>query len=130
LARGKRNRLRLVVTLKTRFSSFCISASLSIPFVYHGLWNLGPEGEIWWTRSAHFPSFLRVGVGVIELVAAAGIWFRRAQKTSAIIIVALMIGGVFEHFSAGYSFKNNGYETPLAYFLVAASLLGRKERQS
>jgi hypothetical protein len=113
--------------LTAKLSEYLPVAALSIPFYYHGLWNLGPEGENWWVQHAHFPAWLRSGVGLLELLTATGVWFLPVRRISAGLISILMMGAVFEHFSAGYSFKNIGYETPLAYFLIAASLVFNTE---
>jgi uncharacterized membrane protein YphA (DoxX/SURF4 family) len=117
-------------TLRNRGANYFISAALSIPFFYHGFWNLSADGEKWWASSSHFPAQLRVVVGVVELFAAVGVWWSPFKKLAAAIIGLIMVGAIFEHYPAGFSFKQNGYETPLVYFLIAASLLCQKTETS
>lgn len=91
---------------------------IAVSFVYHGIWNLSPRGETWWTQEAHFPFIFRIPVGLIELALAALLWSPKLTRAAGLVICALMAGAIFEHFPQGYSFKTNGVETPLAYFLV------------
>ena len=92
----------------------------------HGVWNLSPEGVSWWKNTFKDAYFLCYGVGVVEIIAGFGITLGFYRKQFAAILAILMTGALLSHLDQGYSFKNNGYETPLAYLLISLAILFEK----
>ncbi len=96
--------------------------SLAIPMVYHGFWNLLDVSNDWWVQQFAHWSILKYPVGSLEIFSAIALFYSQLRTISAIVIATLMVGAVFYHLPMGYSFKNNGYETPLTYFLIALAI--------
>lgn len=107
---------------RSQLSQRVIDLSLQIPMVYHGLWNLF-WGEDWWNSTFGILAFGRYFVGIAELVISLSLAFNYKRIFSLFLLIVLMIGATLTHWQDGYSFKNNGYETPLTYLLVALGLL-------
>lgn len=105
-----------------RLSDYTLRAALVIPFAYHGAWNLGAEGGVWWAAHSGLPPALRFAVGVGEICAALGIAARILHRVAAAIMAIIMLGAVQVHAPQGFSFKTVGCETPLVYALLCVSL--------
>ena len=98
-----------------RLSDYALRAALVVPFVYHGLWNLGAEGGAWWVAKSGLPPALRFAVGFGELCAALGIAIRVLHRAAAAVMCVIMLGAVQVHAPQGFSFKTVGCETPFVY---------------
>ena len=107
---------------------FFLRLALFISFIYHGLWNLSSAGAEWWKMDSGLPFSLRYGVGGLELLIALFLFLDRNLRFSGLATMLLMFGAVIEHLKFGFSFKQNGFETPLVYFFLGAALLCSKEQ--
>lgn len=105
-----------------KYRHYMLSLSLMIPMFYHGCWNVSPMGAEWWGEVFSTYSWLRFPAGIIEILTGIGLFIPQIRQISSIIIVILMAGAVYFHIEAGYSFKNNGFETPLSYMMVALAI--------
>ena len=100
--------------------------SIQLPMLYHGHWNLF-TGKNWWIQTYGNLAFARYFVGVVELILPFLIAFNILKKPSLFVFIILMIGAIGVHYPFGYSFKSNGFETPLAYLLISLALIFKKE---
>lgn len=116
-----RARIR-VMTLSVLKTDFLLRLSLAIPMLYHGWWNLAEEGQRWWVQSGPLFPDLRYVVGGIELMIAVCLLCNWRVRLASAVLAIVMLGATVEHLALGYSFKNNGFETPLAYFMIALFL--------
>jgi uncharacterized membrane protein YphA (DoxX/SURF4 family) len=103
-----------------------IHLSLFIPMLVHGFWNWSDKGLIWWQMEYGRYSFARFLVAAIEIIGGFGILLGFFRRQFAAILAIVMAGAVMVHFDRGFSFKNNGYETPLIYLLVCLALYMEK----
>lgn len=103
--------------------------TLAVPLVFHGLWNVSAVGEAWWVASSGLPPLLRWVVGPAELAAALAFAIGVQVRLAAALLVPVMLGAVQQHLAQGYSFKHGGWETPLAYAMLAAALALRPPRR-
>ncbi len=106
-----------------------LELSIQIPMLYHGYWNLF-TGEAWWRETYGEMAFARYIVGLTELILPFLIALNILKKPALFVFIILMVGAIGVHFPFGYSFKQNGYETPLVYLLISLSLITKKEEQS
>lgn len=102
----------------TRLSQWLVRWALAIPMAYHGLWNLSAEGATWWANDSGLPAELRFAVGLGELAASLSLASGVLSRLAALALIPLMLGAIFQH-AEHYSFKVGGFETPLAYAMLA-----------
>ena len=107
-----------------------LHSSLSIPCIYHGIWNLSKAGDTWWHAASGLPPALRFLVGAGEVAAAVGIWSGAGRRLAATGLAVIFLGAIPQHMAAGFSFKHGGYETPLAYLLLSIFIALRRRRDS
>jgi uncharacterized membrane protein YphA (DoxX/SURF4 family) len=104
--------------------NFWSALALCVGFLYHGGWNLSSEGALWWNSGqTWFWPELRVWAGALEIVIAFAIWLPKLRLYAAALAFMLMVGAIRVHWDEGFSFKKNGYETPLLYALIALQLV-------
>lgn len=89
---------------------------------FHGYWNLSDAGGEWWAQHPVFSAELRFLVGAVEIGGAGLLWLPRLRPWVGAVFFVLMLGAVREHWAQGFSFKQNGYETPLVYALLSLGL--------
>jgi|GEM_PF-6978699 len=107
-------------------SDLSLRLALVIPLAFHGVWNLSADGQTWWKTEARFQSWLSYPVGFIEIACSLAILFKIKDRIASAIVLVIMSGAVMEHLKNGFSFKQNGFETPLIYGLIALSMALRK----
>ena len=105
----------------TPWSRWLVRWALAVPMAFHGLWNIGAAGTLWWTESSGLPPDLRWVVGLGEVLAALSLASGVLCRVAAIALVPLMVGAVFQHMGS-YSFKEAGFETPLVYAMLAMAV--------
>ncbi|MFZ4714197.1 MAG: DoxX family protein [Bacteriovoracaceae bacterium] len=117
--------------LRSYFHEKILALCLTIPFIYHGLWNLSEPGGVWWALNFQSAVPLRFVVGGLEILAALALFFDYYKKIAALFIALTMVGAIGIHWKSGYSFKENGIETPLTYFLLCLTyLIGKNENKT
>lgn len=97
--------------------------------IYHGHWNLF-TGKEWWEQTYGEFAFARYFVGLTELILPVFIALNILKKPSLFVFMILMVGAIGVHASFGYSFKENGFETPLTYLLISLALILKQEDKS
>jgi uncharacterized membrane protein YphA (DoxX/SURF4 family) len=102
--------------------NWLVRAALAIPTLYHGAWNLGSEGMLFWTRDSGLPPWLRFIVGGAEICASLAILSGVLSRLAACGLLLIFIGAIPQHYAAGFSFKHGGYEPVVVYALLALAL--------
>jgi uncharacterized membrane protein YphA (DoxX/SURF4 family) len=117
----------LRIKLPSMAFRFLFKLVLAFAFIYHGIWNLTGAGEAFWNSGAVlFPEWMRYPVGWGEIILAIGLLVPFAERLSALLLAALMIGAILSNFSNGYSYKDLGIEVPVAYTVMLLALaMGR-----
>lgn len=95
--------------------------ALAVPMAFHGAWNLSLDGLRWWQQDSSLPEELRWLIGLGELAAALSLATGVLSRLAALALVPLMAGAIAQHLEA-YSFKVGGFETPLAYLMMALAI--------
>jgi uncharacterized membrane protein YphA (DoxX/SURF4 family) len=105
--------------MKTR-SRLLLKITLALAFVYHGVFNLSEEGRRFWSEGAQlvYPAFLRWPVGLVEIAAAALLFWARAERFAIWFLGLIMVGAIINNFPMGYSYKHLGIEVPLTYLVI------------
>lgn len=106
-----------------------LHASLAIPCIYHGIWNLSGEGARWWQGDSNLPPWLRYLVGAGEVAAAIGLFTGWLRRLAAAALVLVFLGAIPQHVHAGFSFKHGGFETPFVYLLISVFIALRPRAQ-
>ncbi len=104
------------------FAARWVAFTLAAPTTFHALWNLSSEGQLWWQQSSGLPPTLRFLIGGAELCAAIGLVTGIASRAAALGLLVIFTGAIPQHFHAGYSFKNGGWEVLSVYWLLALFL--------
>jgi putative oxidoreductase len=81
-----------------------------------------------WARAFrlwHFPVWFRISVGVAETAAAALLLSRRTATAGALIIVAVMLGGMATHIRWGHPAQVTSEVLPLLLAVIVA--IGRRK---
>lgn len=115
--------------LKHQFHQRIIDATLQVPFIYHGQWNL-TEGGSWWLMNFPSMDWGRYFIGGIEILISLALFINHLRKVALLLAATIMIGAVYLHLDSGYSFKTNGFETPLAYLLLSLGLLLKPQEEN
>jgi uncharacterized membrane protein YphA (DoxX/SURF4 family) len=68
------------------------------------------------------PVWLAFVIGWFEILASLGIFIERLRLIFLSGLIVLMLGAIFYHLPQGFSFKNNGFETPLLYLMICGYL--------
>lgn len=107
----------------TRELSFWVRTALAISLIYHGVWNLSPQGADWWTEyQSTSPLIFRYFVGGGEIAAAIAFAANRMVKPAAACLIPIFIGAIATHLGDGFSYKNGGIEVPLVFALLCLGL--------
>ena len=102
------------------FLLLCLSAA----FIFHGIWNIGPEGQTFWNSSqVIYPQFLRMPVGLLEIILGLSLWSTKLRSISALGIALMMIGAILNNLPQGYSYKNLGVEVPIVYLAISMQFI-------
>lgn len=99
-----------------------VRAALAIPTAYHGAWNLGAEGELFWRTESGLPVALRFLVGGAELAGAVMVAFGPWHRLAAAALTVIFAVAIRHHAARGFSFKRGGYEAPFVYALLALAV--------
>lgn len=113
---------------KNSLDLWILKSLLIVAFLYHGVWNLGEEGLLWWQSqegNLPFPIWSRQPVGFMEIILALWLAWGRYLVLPLLGVSAIMLGAILSNFPNGYSYKNLGIEVPLAYLGIAVVLLLR-----
>jgi uncharacterized membrane protein YphA (DoxX/SURF4 family) len=82
-------------------------------------------GELWWAKQTTYPEFMRLPVGILEIICALTLFKRSLVSYTCFILMGIMIGAIISHLPNGYSYKNMGIEVALTYFLLSSWLFVR-----
>lgn len=109
-----------------RFAAWLASAlpivALAVPCAVHGAWNIGEEGARWWTAESGLWPPMRWLIGGGELAATVALVIGQGRRLAAALLAPIFVGAVFVHWPAGFSFKQNGWETPFMDLLLALAI--------
>ena len=76
-------------------------------------------------RAWHYPVWFRIGIGVAETAAAALLLSRRTATAGALIIAAVMLGGMATHIWWGHPAQITSEALPLLLATIVA--IGRRK---
>jgi uncharacterized membrane protein YphA (DoxX/SURF4 family) len=124
------NSSRSFVFFQASLAESLVRVALVVALLTHGPWNFSEAGAIWWATSSRFTEELRWIVGLIEVAAAFSLLSGALLRASALCLVPIFVGGIVEHWSNGFSFRDGGWETPFVYLLLSLSLIVPKPQRS
>ncbi|MBX9769710.1 MAG: DoxX family protein [Bdellovibrionales bacterium] len=97
--------------------------TLAVGFIYHGLWNLSPEGMSVWATDINLPQWLRPLIGGAEIAASVGIAVGKWMRLAAGGLSLIMVGAIVLSYDKGFSFKHSGWEAPWLYLMICLAVV-------
>ncbi|MGH7491732.1 MAG: DoxX family protein [bacterium] len=94
-----------------------VSLYLGIDFILAGLSNFSTDYDF--DTRFGYPAWIQIPIGIAETLAGFGLFFRRTNIASLLVLTVVMTGAMFSHLRA----QDGGYGTPLKYLLYFAIML-------